>query len=58
MLPVFFAQAIGEYGGVGSLMSEIQQLAYSMSARLGRVTPTEWIIGVVVVLGLVILSRR
>ena len=58
MVPIVFAQSIGEYGGVGSLASGIQQFAYSASAWLGTITPTTWIVGAAVLLGLMIFSRR
>jgi hypothetical protein len=58
MLPNVFAQSIGEYGGVGSLASTIQQFAYSASVWVGTVTPTTWIVAAAVLLGLMIVSRR
>jgi len=53
-----FAQSLGEYGGLASLASGLQQLTYSISVWLGSVRPTTWIIAAVVVVGLVMLTRR
>jgi ABC-type molybdate transport system permease subunit len=53
-----FAQSLGEYGALGSLGSGIQQLTYSISTWLGSLSATTWIIAAIVVLGLVILTRR
>ena len=55
---VIFAQSLGEYGGLGSLASWVQQLTYSISSWLGSLSATTWIIAVVVVVGLFILTRR
>jgi hypothetical protein len=55
---VIFAQSVGEYGGLGSLASGVQQLTYSISAWLGSLSATTWIIAAIVVVGLVILTRR
>ena len=58
MLPTVFAQSVGEYGAVGSLGSVIEQFTYSVSAWLGSITPATWIIGAVVLVGLMLFSRR
>jgi hypothetical protein len=55
---VMFAQALGEYGSLSSLTSGLQHLRYSISTWLESLTTTQWIIGVVVVVGLIILMRR
>jgi ABC-type molybdate transport system permease subunit len=53
-----FAQSVGEYGALGSLASGVQQLTYSISAWLGSLSATTWIMAAIVVLALVILRRR
>jgi hypothetical protein len=53
-----FAQSLGEYGGLASLASGLQQLTYSISVWLGSVRPTTWIIAAVIVVGLLVLTRR
>ena len=58
MLPTLFAQSIGEYGGLGSLASGIQQATYSLSAWFGGITPTTWVIVAGVVIAFAIFSRR
>ena len=58
MLPIVFAQSIGEYGGVGTLAAGIQQLTYTASTWLGTVTPTMWIVGGAVMVGLLMFTRR
>lgn len=58
LMPALFAQSLGEYGGLASLASGLQQLTYSISVWLGSVRPTTWIITAVVVVGLVMLTRR
>jgi hypothetical protein len=58
MLPTVFAQSVGEYGALGSLASVLEQLTYSVSAWIGSITPVTWIIGAVVLVGLMIFSRR
>ena len=55
---VIFAQSLGEYGGLSSLASGVQQLTYSISTWLGSLSATTWIIAAIVVVGLVILRRR
>lgn len=55
---VIFAQSLGEYGALGSLASTVQQLTYSISTWLGSLSATTWIIAAIVVVGLVILTRR
>ena len=55
---VIFAQSLVEYGALDSLASGVQQLTYSISTWLGSLSTTEWIIAIVVVLGLFFLTRR
>jgi ABC-type molybdate transport system permease subunit len=55
---LIFAQSLGEYGALSSLASGVQQLTYSISTWLGNLSTTEWIIAVVVVVGLFFLTRR
>jgi len=57
-MPKLFAQSLGEYGGIASLSSTIQQLTYSIGAWVGSVSTTTWVIAAVAVLGLLILTRR
>jgi hypothetical protein len=57
-MPKLFAQSLGEYGGIASLSSTIQQLTYSIGAWAASVSTTTWVIAAVVVLGLLILTRR
>ena len=53
-----FAQSLGEYGGSASLVSGVQQLAYSTVNWLGSLSATTWIVVAVVVIGLAFLLRR
>jgi hypothetical protein len=53
-----FAQSLGEYGAVGSLVSGVQDLAYSIGTSLASFSATTWIVVAAVVIGLVILTRR
>jgi hypothetical protein len=55
---VIFAQSLGEYGGLSSLASGVQQLTYSISTWLGSLSATTWIIAAIVVGGLLIATRR
>jgi hypothetical protein len=55
---VIFAQSLGEYGGLSSLASGVQQLTYSISTWLGSLSATTWIIAAIVVAGLLIVTRR
>ena len=55
---VIFAQSLGEYAGLSSLASGIQQLTYSISAWLGSLSTTTWIIAAIAIVGLLILTRR
>ena len=55
---VIFAQSLGEYVSLGSLGSRIQELSYSISTWLGSLSATTWIIALIVVVGLVVLTRR
>jgi hypothetical protein len=55
---VIFAQSLGEYGGLSSLASGVQQLTYSISTWLGSLSATTWIIAAIVVVGLLIVTRR
>ena len=57
-MPVVFAQSLGEYVSLSSLMSGIQQLTYEVSSWLGSLTTTQWIIAAVVIVGLFFLTRR
>ena len=57
-MQAMFAQSLGEYGALGSLASGVQQMAYSISAALGNPSATEWIIAAIVVIGLMIWTRR
>ncbi len=57
-MPMVFAQSLGEYGGLSSLTSGLQQVTYSISAWLGSVTPMTWVIVAIVVVGLMIITRR
>jgi hypothetical protein len=57
-MPMLFAQSFGEYGGLASLASWIQQVTYSIGAWLGGVSTTTWVIAALVVLGLLIATRR
>ena len=53
-----FAQSLGEYGGIASVASGIQQLAYSVSASLHDVSTRTWIIVAIIIVGLVLARRR
>jgi hypothetical protein len=55
---MLFAQSLGEYGGLASFSTWIQQLTYSIGAWVGDVSATTWVIAVLVVLGLLIFTRR
>ena len=55
---VIFAQSIGEYISLSSLMSGIQELTDSATTWLESLSTTTWIIVAIVVVGLVILRRR
>ena len=55
---VIFAQSLGEYISLSSLMSGIQQLTYSVTTWLGSLSATTWIIAAVAIVGLLILTRR
>ena len=57
-MPVVFAQSLGEYVSLSSLMSGVQQLTYEVSSWLGSLTTTQWIIAAVVIVGLFFLTRR
>jgi len=57
-MQVMFAQSLGEYGALGSLTSGIQGLTSSISTWVGSLSATEWIVAAIVVIGLVILTRR
>ena len=53
-----FAQSLGEYGGLGSIASVVESLAYSVRRWLGDITPTTWVVVAIVVIGLYLWSRR
>jgi hypothetical protein len=53
-----FAQSIGEYGALGSLASGVESLAYSVTTWVGSISPTTWVIIIVVVIGGFAWSRR
>ena len=57
-MPLIFAQALGEYGGLSSLWSGIQQLSYSVSTRLESLSATTWAVIALVVVGLLYMTRR
>lgn len=57
-MPVIFAQSIGEYVSLSSLMSGIQELTYSATTWLESLSATTWIIAAIVVVGFFILKRR
>jgi hypothetical protein len=53
-----FAQSVVEYGALGSFSSGIQSAAYTVSAWIGTVSPTTWVIAVVALIGLIVFLRR
>jgi hypothetical protein len=55
---VIFAQSLGEYGGLSSLASGVQQLTHSITRWLGSLSATTWIIAAIVVVGLLFVRRR
>jgi hypothetical protein len=55
---VILAQSLGEYGGLSSLASGVEQLTYSIRTWLGSLSATTWIIAAIVVVGLFIVTRR
>jgi ABC-type molybdate transport system permease subunit len=57
-MQAMFAQSLGEYGGIASFASGIQQLAYSVSASLHDVSTRTWIIVAIIVVVLVLARRR
>jgi hypothetical protein len=55
---MIIAQAIGEYGALGSMLAAPQQLAYDVADWLGSLSPTTWVVAAAVVLAFVFLKRR
>jgi hypothetical protein len=56
---ILFAQNLVEHGSLDSLASNLQRSTDTVSTWLTDVSPTTWlVVGVVIVVGLVIWSRR
>jgi hypothetical protein len=52
------AQSVGEYAALGSIASHVESMVYSASSYVSSVTPTNWVIIAVVVVGLFFWVRR
>jgi hypothetical protein len=58
-VPILFAQNLVEHGSLDSIASNLQRSTDTVGTWLTNVSPTAWIVlGVVMVVGLVIWSRR
>jgi hypothetical protein len=58
-VPILFAQNLVEHGSLDSIASNLQRSTDTVGTWLTDVSPTTWIVlGVVIVVGLVIWSRR
>jgi len=52
------AQSIGEYGAASSLGASVASLTYSAGLWFSSISPTTWVMIAVVVIGIVVWSRR
>ena len=53
-----FAQSIGDYASLGSIVTRAEAMVYSARWWLGDLSPTTWVIVAVCVLGMFLWSRR
>ena len=53
-----FAQSLGEYGGLGSFGSTIQTALYSAGAWIRELSPMNWAVIAIVLVGLFVFLRR
>lgn len=58
-MPILFAQNLVEHGSLDSIASNLHRSTDTVSTWLTDVSPTTWLVlGVVIVAGLVVWSRR